>query len=251
MPETETASSAMRISTAGAASYAAAMTSIDASGEGRIAELWSAIEQYGPDAFVARVELLVAELPAGEAIGLFERGSAQDSTGHPDMAVPLYRAALATGLTGIRRRRATIQLASSLRYLGNPGEAAELLAAEIHAASDELDGAVHAFLALALVDLGREREAVGTSLLALSRYLPRYNRSLARYAAAITATREQGRGARNEPLCGGAQPRFCDRVVVGVWWGSRPGQSWASMATSRRARGQKGVAPRTWAFGGC
>lgn len=96
----------------------------------------------------------------------------------------------------MRRRRATIQLASSLRYLGNAGEAAELLAAELHAASDELDGAVHAFLALALVDLGREREAVATSLLALSRYLPRYNRSLARYAGELTAApgREQGRG---------------------------------------------------------
>jgi hypothetical protein len=44
---------------------------------------------------------------------------------------------------------------------------------------------VRAFLALALVDLGREREAVAHSLVALSRYLPRYNRSLARYACEI------------------------------------------------------------------
>ena len=53
---------------------------------------------------------------------------------------------------------------------------------------DELDGAVRAFLALALVDLGREREAVAVSLTALSHYLPRYNRSLARYAGALTET---------------------------------------------------------------
>jgi hypothetical protein len=44
---------------------------------------------------------------------------------------------------------------------------------------------VRAFLALALVDLGREREAVAHSLVALSMYLPRYNRSLARYASEI------------------------------------------------------------------
>jgi hypothetical protein len=46
---------------------------------------------------------------------------------------------------------------------------------------------VRAFLALALVDLGREREAVAISLEALSRYLPRYNRSLARSASALLA----------------------------------------------------------------
>ena len=32
------------------------------------------------------------------------------------------------------------------------------------------------------IDLGREREAVAVALTALSTYLPRYNRSVARYA---------------------------------------------------------------------
>ena len=73
-------------------------------------------------------------------------------------------------------------MASSLRSLGNAAHAVTLLTAEISATSDELDGAVRAFLALALVDVGREREAVAVSLTALSHYLPRYNRSLARYA---------------------------------------------------------------------
>jgi len=53
-------------------------------------------------------------------------------------------------------------------------------------ADDPLDGAVATFLALALVDLGREREAVAVALTALSKYLPRYNRSVARYAQALT-----------------------------------------------------------------
>ena len=57
-----------------------------------------------------------------------------------------------------------------------------MLTAELDAESDALDGAVRAFLALALVDDGREREAVAVALTALSEYLPRYNRSVARYA---------------------------------------------------------------------
>jgi len=157
----------------------------DATWEKRVADLWQTIDDCAPDQFVAQLELLVARLGPGNAIGLFERASAQDSTGHPDIAVPLYRAALAAGLTGLRRRRATIQMASSMRNLGNADGAARLLATELDAPTDELDGAVRAFLALALVDLGREREAVAVSLTALSHYLPRYNRSLAGYAAQL------------------------------------------------------------------
>ena len=167
------------------------MSQADVSWETRIAALWSAIERYEQVAFVAQIELLVAELPPGSAVGLFERASAHDSTGRPDLAVPLYRAALEAGLSGLRRRRATIQLASSLRNLGKAAEAAELLFAELDAPPDELDGAVRAFLALALVDLGREREAVCISLAALSKYLPRYNRSLARYASNLVAKPNQ------------------------------------------------------------
>ncbi len=166
------------------------MTSMDANWEKRIADLWAMIDDIAADEFVARIDSLVGELPVNReasAIGLFERGCAQDSTGHPDRAVPLYRAALDTGLTGLRRRRATIQMASSLRNLGSAAEAVALLTNELNATSDELDGAVRAFLALALVDVGREREAVALSLAALSKYLPRYNRSLARYADQLTA----------------------------------------------------------------
>jgi hypothetical protein len=153
----------------------------------RSAALWSDFDSYPPEAFVEHMQRLVAELPASHPIAAFEMACAQDSTGHPDLAVPLYRAALQAGLEGLRRRRANIQLASSLRNLGHPEQAAALLAAEIGAASDELDGAVRAFLALALADLGREREALAHSLGALSTYLPRYQRSLARYAADLTA----------------------------------------------------------------
>ena len=163
------------------------MTDVTPDWEARVAEVFTAIDSYDEGELVARIDALVSELAPGSAIGLFERGAACDSTGHPDRAVPLYRAALDAGLVGERRRRAVIQLASSLRNLGNPQKALTLLTAEADVTSDDLDGAVATFLALALVDLGREREAVAVALTALSKYLPRYNRSVARYAQHLIA----------------------------------------------------------------
>ena len=154
----------------------------DPAWETKIADLWKAFDAQQPGTFRANLELLLAELPDGIAIAHFERAGLEDSTGNPELAVPLYEAALKRGLIGLRRRRAVIQMASSIRNLGNAQRSFELLSAELGAATDELDGAVRAFLALALTDLGREREAVSISLEALAQYLPRYNRSLAAYA---------------------------------------------------------------------
>lgn len=150
--------------------------------EQRIAVLWESIDEYAPDDFRNRVDALAAELPADSAIAAFERACAFDSTGVPDRAEPLYRKALETGLTGIRRRRAAIQLSSSLRVLGRLEESHALLAAEMSAESDSLDDAVKAVLALVLTDMGREREAVSLVLTALAPHLPRYQRSMANYA---------------------------------------------------------------------
>jgi tetratricopeptide (TPR) repeat protein len=163
------------------------MTDSDPDWDQRSADLWLAIDDHDEREFLALIDALAAELPAGSAIGLFERGAALDSTGHPEQAVALYEAALEAGLVGERRRRAVIQMASSLRNLGRAEQAVSLLTAELDAAHDTLDGAVRAFLALALADVGREREAVAVALTALSEYLPRYNRSLGRYAEALTA----------------------------------------------------------------
>ncbi|MGT2443960.1 hypothetical protein ACU4I5_15700 [Ensifer adhaerens] len=46
--------------------------------ERRLAELWATFDPTDSDAFIARIDALAAELPAGHAIGLFERASAQD-----------------------------------------------------------------------------------------------------------------------------------------------------------------------------
>ncbi|MFE0673394.1 tetratricopeptide repeat protein [Streptomyces sp. NPDC058867] len=150
--------------------------------EQRSADLWAAIESFAPADFRAKIEALADELPEGHPVAYFERASANDSTGEGETAVPLYRKALEAGLTGERRRRAVIQMASTLRALGDAETSIELLAGERENGSDHLDDAVSAFLALALIDVGREREAAALALDALSRHLPRYNRSLANYA---------------------------------------------------------------------
>jgi hypothetical protein len=118
--------------------------------ERRVAELWAEIDRHDEGAFRRRIDQLTAELGPDDAVGLFERSAAFDSTGHPDRAVPLYEAAIEAGLEGERRRRAVIQMASSLGNLGRPEESVELLTAEADAASDDLDGAVATFLALAV-----------------------------------------------------------------------------------------------------
>ena len=153
--------------------------------ERRLADLWASIDDHTEQEFLSRMDLLAAELPPDSAVAAFERAGSLDSTGHSDLAVPLYRKALELGLPGQRRRRAVIQMASSLRNLGQAAESVALLMAEREQEPDDLDDAVAATLALALVDAGREREAVSVAVTALSRHMTRYRRSMANYARLI------------------------------------------------------------------
>ena len=148
--------------------------------EQRLEDLWASFDDYEEADFRAKLDELAVELPAD--VAAFERAGAFDSTGHPDKAVALYREALDRGLEDPRRRQAIIQLASSLRNLGEVEESVRLLEAERARISDELDDAVDAFLALALVDAGRERQAASILLTALAKHLPRYQRSATNYA---------------------------------------------------------------------
>ncbi|MFE2422267.1 tetratricopeptide repeat protein [Streptomyces hokutonensis] len=105
-----------------------------------------------------------------------------DDYGHSDQAVALYREALARGLDGYKRRRAKIQLSSSLRNIGQAEEGVKLLTPELDGPSDELDDAVRACLA---PSLGRDREGLSLVLGAPAPHLPRYQRSMANYARAL------------------------------------------------------------------
>ena len=161
------------------------MNEVASNWEERVAVAWAALDDCEPGDFRATIDALASERPDGDPIAAFERACSFDSTGFSDKAAPLYREALSSGLTGVRRRRATIQLASSLRNLGQAQESVTLLRAEQALTSDALDDAVAAVLALSLADTGREREAVGVAVGALAKHLPRYNRSMANYARAL------------------------------------------------------------------
>ncbi|WP_091456044.1 tetratricopeptide repeat protein [Actinokineospora iranica] len=153
--------------------------------ERRLAAAWASLGEREESEFRGVIEGLVAELPEGSAVAAFERACSFDSTGDSGRAVPLNRQALERGLVGERRRRAVIQLASSLRNVGRSRESVELLTDELGRGSDHLDDAVATVLALALTDVGREREAVSVAVGALARHLPRYQRSMANYARAL------------------------------------------------------------------
>ena len=152
----------------------------------RAAALFAVIDDYEEDAFLAEIDALAAELAGGDADGLFHRACARDSWGHSDLAVPLYREALERGgLTGENRRRAVIQMASSLRNVGEASAGLALLEAERVHGSDHLDDALACTTALCLATLGREREGLSLVLVALAKHLPRYNRSMANYGRAL------------------------------------------------------------------
>ena len=151
----------------------------------RVDALWLRLDETDPIAFLAEMQTLAAEREPNDPAALFELASANDSVGYEAQAEPLYRQALAAGLDGSKRRRATIQLASTLRNLSQFDEALAVLQAEQRQASDDLDDAVTAILALVLADLGREREALALTLTALAPHLPRYTRSVTNYAKAL------------------------------------------------------------------
>ena len=153
--------------------------------ERQLAALWLQIGAHDEHSFRTAHAALTHTIAGAHPVMLFEQAALFDSFGYPQKAVPLYEAALKANVPGERRRRAMIQMASSLRNLGQPQKAEQMMRAELGGETDHLTGAVRAMLALTLVDLGLEREAAAIALNALSVCLPRYNASMARYAQAL------------------------------------------------------------------
>lgn len=151
--------------------------------DARFDHFWDGVDLDDPAAARAQLEALLAERGIDDARATYERASLHDSLGEEDAAIPLYRAALAEGLGDDLRTQATIQLASSLRNVGDASGAIALLRAV--PASEPLHDAAHAFLALALYSDEKPTEALALSLRTLAPHLPRYRRAVGAYAGEL------------------------------------------------------------------
>ncbi len=159
--------------------------------ESRVAIVWKNTHTIPPDALIAAIDALAAERPVDDADALFERACARDTAGFEAEAETYYRRALAAdNLDAYRRSRASIQLGSTLRILGQLDESEKLLIAELDRHMEagnprELHDEARAILALTYVAQGRVTEAAGLALLTLAPHLSRYNRSVAGNAAEL------------------------------------------------------------------
>ncbi|WP_157001252.1 tetratricopeptide repeat protein [Agromyces laixinhei] len=156
--------------------------------ERRIADVWSSAAGSVVDhEVIVQIDALAAERGDDDARAIFERAGARDSAGRPAEAVPLYRRALELGLDEEHRPQAVVQLASSIRNLGDLDEALRLIEAEHREHPDApYRDEVAAFLALALVSAGDARRGASVALAALAPHLRRYTRSVSAYAAALS-----------------------------------------------------------------
>ncbi|MEJ7839399.1 MAG: tetratricopeptide repeat protein, partial [Thermomicrobiales bacterium] len=122
----------------------------------RVARIWADAPNTPDDELLRKIETIAAERADDDPAALYELGSVHDSVGSEHDAEPYYRRALAGNLDRRRRPQTIIQLASTLRNLGQLEESAALLTAMSDAGPDPVVGdAGTAFLALVLIDLGR------------------------------------------------------------------------------------------------
>lgn len=146
----------------------------------RVNEFWSQADGADRLALLAAMDSLVRELPPGDAAALYEWASVLDFLGREAEAIPVYRQTLEAGLDAERQPQALIQLASSLRNVGDPGAAIEILE---QMQENPVTGDAHrAFLALALFDAERRDDAIRVALEALAKTLPVYADPVAAYA---------------------------------------------------------------------
>jgi tetratricopeptide (TPR) repeat protein len=131
--------------------------------------LWRQARHLQADQFVAEAEELLASAPSAlTAAAYYEMAGVYDFLGRESEAAPLYRAALQAGLDEMRRPRALLQLASTLRNLGDAAQGAAILETAGPQMPVELAPACAAFQALCLLDAGESARAVATAVRALA-----------------------------------------------------------------------------------
>ncbi len=115
------------------------------------------IAEDRPDEAIALLRPRLAANP-DDPEALYQLGSAHDSAGREADAVGPYRRALAIGLPPARELATHIQLASTLRNLGQTAEAVAILRTAVDAHPEHR--AARMFLSLALVSDGQGPTAV-------------------------------------------------------------------------------------------
>jgi tetratricopeptide (TPR) repeat protein len=149
----------------------------------RVAAVWNDSEQIGDSILRERIDALVAERPVDDPEAAFEAASVRDSTGLEAEAADWYQRALDMGLGEPNLGRTYVQYGSTLRNLGRFDEALALL--DLVDPRSELADAAAATRALVLVSMGRPVEGASVAIAALAQHLPRYQRSMRNYAAAL------------------------------------------------------------------
>lgn len=152
----------------------------------QIEAFWRSAKGKSSQKLREELDELLAQRPAGDAVVLFERASLHDYLGEEAQAVEPYRAAIATGLDPEKLDEARIQLASTLRNLGETGQAVQLL--QLIQASSHVYRDAQAFLALALHDAGDHQQALRVALQTLAPTLSLYGRPVHDYAKELAGT---------------------------------------------------------------
>lgn len=150
-----------------------------------LALFWDRFDPADPATAHAELGRLLDARGQEDARAAFERASLHDALGEEEAAIPLYRQALDRGLAAAHRTQAVIQLASSLRNVGDASAAMALL--RTVGDDDPLIAPARAFLALALHDDEKPTAAVRTALQTLAPMLPQYRRAVDAYAGELAS----------------------------------------------------------------
>ena len=149
-----------------------------------ITELWRHFDSMNRDDGVAAMHEMAEACPATDGRAAFELAGMYDSLGFEAEAGAEYERALELGLDEARHAQLAVQYGSTLRNLGRLDEAITVLrAAPTHGSTGSAPRIV---LALALHSAGQKDEALRVSIDAQIEALPRYQRSIRNYAAALT-----------------------------------------------------------------
>ena len=152
--------------------------------EASVTELWDRAGALSRDDGVRAMRELAEACPATDGRAAFELAGMYDSMGFEAQACTEYERALDLGLDDARHAQLAVQYGSTLRNLGRLDEAIAVLSAA--PAHESTGSAPRVVLALALHSAGRKDEALRVAIEAQLDSLPRYQRSMRSYAAALT-----------------------------------------------------------------